>query len=163
MFNKSLISISKTDHRQYMHQPPLQKKLRWTNYVHKIMAMVFQDEKSILQKDFLPTGKTIKAAHYNNTLQTVREKYRTAQPWCYHPPLQCNTPHSPDSRTPVQVVRIGSVARSTIQSRPNILWFVSFWVSQSLQTNISCRLIIILLPTWSTYYMHFIQISLLRA
>ena len=41
--------------------------------MHKIMAMVFQDYKSILQMDFLLTGETINAAHYNNTLHTVRE------------------------------------------------------------------------------------------
>jgi len=53
----------------------------------------------------------------------LKKDTRTAQPWCYHPPLQCNTPHSPHSQTLVQVVRMGSVAWSTTQSRHDILWF----------------------------------------
>jgi len=37
------------------------------------MATVFQDDKGILQMDFLHTGETTNAAHYNNILHTVRE------------------------------------------------------------------------------------------
>lgn len=150
------------------HLPSKKKMLRWTNYVHKIMATVFQDDKGILQMDFLHTGETTNAAHYNNILHTVREAVWRR----YQNSLTLVLPSSTTVQHPTQPTQpnTGSGGKDgkcrmihhTAQTwHPMIFIILGF--SESLWATISWRVIIILLQRWLTNYVHFIQVSLLRA